>query len=49
MAASELVTFIFKFKNLWRAGLEAKLSVNCRPGQALFEYACLWFTGKSTE
>ena len=34
MATKELDNFVFKFKNLWNAGIEANLSVNTRDGQA---------------
>ena len=34
MADPELDSFVFKFKNLWRSGLQATLNVNTRDGLA---------------
>ena len=34
MEPSELDSFLVKFKHLWQAGFEAKLSVESRAGQA---------------
>ena len=34
MAASELDSFVFRFKNLWRTVLDTKLNMNCQAGQA---------------
>ena len=37
MAASELNSFVYKFKNLWRTGQEATLNVKCKAGNAWVE------------
>ena len=34
MAANELDSFVYKFKNLWRTGQEAKLNVRTKAGNA---------------
>ena len=34
MNATELDTFVFKFKHLWKAGLDAHLDLECHAGQA---------------
>ena len=37
MAADELNSFVFKFKNLWRNGQEATLNVKSKAGNAWVE------------
>ena len=37
MAANELDSFVYKFKNLWRNGQEASLNVKSKAGRAWIE------------
>ena len=37
MAANELNSFVYKFKNLWRTGQDATLNVKCEAGNARVE------------
>ena len=37
MAANELNSFVYKFKNLWRTGQDATLNVKCEAGKARVE------------
>ena len=34
MNVTELNTFVFKFKHLWKSGLDAHLDLECHAGQA---------------